>query len=64
MPVDAITAVGPEWQIAMPESAPVDGAAPAAGDGGDRVDRHQPRRMSRVFENICFAVLMAVTLAS
>jgi flagellar hook-basal body complex protein FliE len=34
MPVDAITAVGPEWQIAMPEAAPVDGAAPASGDGG------------------------------
>ncbi len=34
MPVDAITAVGPEWQIAMPEATPVDGAAPASGDAG------------------------------
>jgi flagellar hook-basal body complex protein FliE len=33
MPVDAITAVGPEWQIALPaESA--DAAAPAAGGSG------------------------------
>jgi flagellar hook-basal body complex protein FliE len=34
MPVDAITAVGPEWQIAMPEAGPVEGTAPATGDGG------------------------------
>ncbi len=34
MPVDAITAAGPEWQIAMPEAGPADGAAPVAGDDG------------------------------
>jgi flagellar hook-basal body complex protein FliE len=37
MPVDAITAVGPEWQIAMPEATPVDGAGrvgSGSGDGG------------------------------
>ena len=31
MPVDAITAVGPEWQIAMPEASGTDQPAPAGG---------------------------------
>ena len=33
MPVDAITAVGPEWQIALPSES-ADAAAPAAGGEG------------------------------
>ena len=33
MPVDAIAAVGPEWNIGLPEAGPVDGAAPAEGPG-------------------------------
>ena len=34
MPVDAITAVGPEWNIAVPETtAPVDGAQGVDGAG-------------------------------
>jgi flagellar hook-basal body complex protein FliE len=32
MPVDAITAVGPEWQIAMPEAGGTESAAPASGE--------------------------------
>ena len=33
MPVDAITAVGPEWQIALPDGG-ADAAAPAASGKG------------------------------
>ena len=43
MPVDAITAVGPEWNIAFPDSAgPVDAAQPVAdgkGFGGMLTDQ-------------------------
>ena len=31
MPVDAITAVGAEWNIALPEAGPVQDTAPAEG---------------------------------
>ena len=34
MPVDAITAVGPEWNIALPEVGANDGAAQVEGAGG------------------------------
>lgn len=44
MPVDAITAVGPEWNIAIPEaSAPagVEGATSSQGFGGMLADQIQ-----------------------
>jgi len=34
MPLDAITAVGPEWDIAIPEAPAVDGAPEVDGAGG------------------------------
>jgi flagellar hook-basal body complex protein FliE len=38
MPVEAITAVGPEWNISLPETGEAAGAAPVEGNGfGDMI---------------------------